>query len=121
MALGSAGSNRIRSAILQTILSVVDRGLSAQEAVDAPRLHFEADVVEAEPGIDPAALDALEERGLEGLALPREATSTSAECRPWRAIRRAGFPVEETRGGAGPRSWSSKTRNLRRAWRNGDV
>jgi gamma-glutamyltranspeptidase / glutathione hydrolase len=63
VALGSAGSNRIRSAILQTIVNVVDRGLSAQEAVDEPRLHFEADVVEAEPGVDPDALGALEDEG----------------------------------------------------------
>jgi gamma-glutamyltranspeptidase/glutathione hydrolase len=60
VALGSAGSNRIRSAILQTILGVVDDGLGAQEAVDRPRVHFEAGVVEAEPGVDDRGLDALE-------------------------------------------------------------
>ena len=37
LALGSAGSNRIRSAILQTIVGVVDHGLQAQDAVLAPR------------------------------------------------------------------------------------
>ncbi len=63
MALGSAGSNRIRSAILQTVLGVVDHGLSAQEAVDRPRLHVEGDVVEAELGVDGGALDRLEQRG----------------------------------------------------------
>jgi gamma-glutamyltranspeptidase / glutathione hydrolase len=63
VALGSAGSNRIRSAILQTILYVVDSGFGAQEAVDAPRVHFEGGVVEAEPGIDDAGLRALEEDG----------------------------------------------------------
>jgi gamma-glutamyltranspeptidase / glutathione hydrolase len=63
IALGSAGSNRIRSAILQTVLAVVDEGATAQEAVDRPRLHVEGDVVEAEPGIDPAALDELQRRG----------------------------------------------------------
>src|SRR5947209_2119191 len=63
VALGSAGSNRIRSAILQTILAVVDSHLGAQEAVDRPRLHYEQGVVEAEPGIDGAALDALERDG----------------------------------------------------------
>ena len=35
--LGSAGSNRIRSAILQVIVGVVDRGLGARDAVLAPR------------------------------------------------------------------------------------
>ena len=50
--LGSAGSNRIRSALLQTIVGVVDRGLRRREAVDAPRVHFENGVVYHEPGID---------------------------------------------------------------------
>ena len=63
VALGSAGSNRIRSAILQTILRVVDDGLPAQEAVSAPRIHYEGRLVEAEPGIDEAALQALERDG----------------------------------------------------------
>jgi gamma-glutamyltranspeptidase / glutathione hydrolase len=63
MALGSAGSNRIRSAILQTILATVDGGLGAAGAVEAPRVHFEGGVVEAEPGVDPDGLDALEREG----------------------------------------------------------
>jgi gamma-glutamyltranspeptidase/glutathione hydrolase len=63
VALGSAGSNRIRSAILQTILAVVEGGLGAQDAVEVPRVHFEGGVVEAEPGVDPAGLDALEAEG----------------------------------------------------------
>jgi gamma-glutamyltranspeptidase/glutathione hydrolase len=65
MALGSAGSNRIRSAIIQTILNVVDHGMEASDAVDRPRLHFEDGVVEAEPGVDPEALDAMERDGWE--------------------------------------------------------
>jgi gamma-glutamyltranspeptidase/glutathione hydrolase len=56
VALGSAGSNRIRSAILQTIVGVVDRRLDARAAVEAPRLHFEDGVVYAEPGIDLSGL-----------------------------------------------------------------
>jgi gamma-glutamyltranspeptidase/glutathione hydrolase len=57
VALGSAGSNRIRSAILQTIVGVVDHGLDARAAVEAPRLHFEDGVVYAEPGVDLTGLD----------------------------------------------------------------
>ncbi len=56
LVLGSAGSNRIRSALLQTIVGVVNRGLRAPEAVRAPRAHFEEGVVYAEPGIDVRAL-----------------------------------------------------------------
>jgi gamma-glutamyltranspeptidase/glutathione hydrolase len=63
MALGSAGSNRIRSAIVQTILNVIDFGLEAAQAVDLPRLHLERGVVEAEPGVDPRALESLERSG----------------------------------------------------------
>jgi gamma-glutamyltranspeptidase/glutathione hydrolase len=63
VALGSAGSNRIRSAVLQTMLNVIDHGLEAQAAVERPRIHFEDGVVEAEPGVDPAALEALERDG----------------------------------------------------------
>jgi gamma-glutamyltranspeptidase / glutathione hydrolase len=58
LVLGSAGSNRIRSAILQTIIRVIDDGLRAGEAVQAPRVHFEDGVVYAEPGIDTSALEA---------------------------------------------------------------
>jgi gamma-glutamyltranspeptidase/glutathione hydrolase len=58
LAVGSAGSNRIRSAILQTVLRCVDERMSAQDAVRAPRIHYEDGVVFAEPGIDVAALEA---------------------------------------------------------------
>jgi gamma-glutamyltranspeptidase/glutathione hydrolase len=61
--LGSAGSNRIRSAILQTILAVVDDGLDAQAAVEIDRLHCEEGAVEAEPGVDPEALARIERAG----------------------------------------------------------
>ncbi|MHB8240510.1 MAG: gamma-glutamyltransferase family protein [Solirubrobacteraceae bacterium] len=52
LVLGSAGSNRIRSALLQTIVAVVDRGMDVRAAVESPRVHFEDGVVFAEPGID---------------------------------------------------------------------
>jgi hypothetical protein len=65
LVLGSAGSNRIRSAILQVIVGVVDHGQRAHDAVLAPRAHFEDDVVYVEPGID---VDALRAAGREVLA-----------------------------------------------------
>ncbi len=58
LVLGSAGSNRIRSALLQTIVGVVDHGMSAAEAVGAPRVHYEEGVLYAEPGIPRRALAA---------------------------------------------------------------
>jgi len=57
LVLGSAGSNRIRSAILQTIVRVIDERMPAREAVEAPRVHFEDGVVYAEPGADTSALE----------------------------------------------------------------
>jgi gamma-glutamyltranspeptidase / glutathione hydrolase len=57
LVLGSAGSNRIRSAILQTVIRVVDDGLRAGDAVEGARVHFEDGVVYAEPGIDTSALE----------------------------------------------------------------
>jgi gamma-glutamyltranspeptidase/glutathione hydrolase len=70
LALGSAGSNRIRSAILQTVVRVVEQGMGPQEAIDAPRLHSEAGSVQAEPGIDEGALARIEARGVPVVRLP---------------------------------------------------
>jgi gamma-glutamyltranspeptidase / glutathione hydrolase len=56
LVLGSAGSNRIRSALLQTIVGVVDHGLGVREAVRAPRVHYENGVIYHEPGVDEHAL-----------------------------------------------------------------
>ncbi|HRY08033.1 MAG TPA: gamma-glutamyltransferase [Hyphomicrobiaceae bacterium] len=41
IALGSGGSNRIRTAILQVALNVIDRAMNLADAVNAPRLHLE--------------------------------------------------------------------------------
>jgi gamma-glutamyltranspeptidase/glutathione hydrolase len=59
LALGSAGSNRIRSAILQVICNVVDRGMGLAEAVEAPRLHWEDGVLYVEPGAEPTNLEGI--------------------------------------------------------------
>ena len=72
LALGSAGSNRIRSAILQTVVRAVEQGFPVAAAVEAPRLHFEQGVVQAEPGIDEAALARIEARGVPVAALARD-------------------------------------------------
>jgi gamma-glutamyltranspeptidase/glutathione hydrolase len=58
LVLGSAGSNRIRSAILQVIIAAVDRGLDVQAAIEAPRVHFEDGLTYVEPGVDAGALEA---------------------------------------------------------------
>jgi gamma-glutamyltranspeptidase/glutathione hydrolase len=64
LGVGSAGSNRIRSAILQTVVRAVEQGLPVAAAIEAPRLHFEHGLVQAEPGIDEEALARIAARGL---------------------------------------------------------
>jgi gamma-glutamyltranspeptidase / glutathione hydrolase len=51
MVVGSPGGPRIITATLETILNVIEYGMNAQEAVDAPRLHhqWQPDVLFAEP------------------------------------------------------------------------
>jgi len=62
--LGSGGSNRIRSAILQVATRLVDFGMDPAAAVAAPRLHVEGDLLSIEPGFDAAEEAALEGTGL---------------------------------------------------------
>jgi gamma-glutamyltranspeptidase/glutathione hydrolase len=61
--LGSAGSNRIRSAVLQTVLRMLLDGFGPAAAIEAPRVHFEAGTVQAEPGVDDTGLLRIEESG----------------------------------------------------------
>jgi gamma-glutamyltranspeptidase/glutathione hydrolase len=63
LSLGSAGSNRLRSAILQVVRYVVDCGMDVDEAVRAGRVHYEAETLHAEPGFNAESLDELERRG----------------------------------------------------------
>ncbi len=65
LTLGSAGSNRLRSAILQTVINVVDRGMPIEEAVNSGRAHVENEVVDLEPGIDVSEIRELERGGYE--------------------------------------------------------
>ena len=63
IAVGSAGSNRLRSAILQTVVSMVDGGMGAPEAVRRPRVHPEGDGVDVEGGVPEEAAQALAAAG----------------------------------------------------------
>jgi gamma-glutamyltranspeptidase/glutathione hydrolase len=63
LVVGSAGSLRLRNAILQTIVNVVGHGLPVDEAVARPRIHVEEPYVHCEGGADPAQLDRLEQLG----------------------------------------------------------
>jgi gamma-glutamyltranspeptidase/glutathione hydrolase len=60
IALGAAGSARIRSALLQVISHVLDGRLSLQEAIEQPRIHVDGDTLHVETfGRTPAEIEAL--------------------------------------------------------------
>ncbi len=59
IALGSGGSNRIRTAILQVISNILDFQMSAHAAVDSPRVHWERNIFNIEPGFPEAEGEAL--------------------------------------------------------------
>jgi gamma-glutamyltranspeptidase/glutathione hydrolase len=65
MAVGAPGGSRIISSVLQVILNVVDFGMNAQDAVDAPRIHhqWQPDKLYLEPGISPDTVAILKSRG----------------------------------------------------------
>jgi gamma-glutamyltranspeptidase/glutathione hydrolase len=63
LVVGSAGSIRLRAAILQIVVNVVEHGLSAFEAIEAPRVHLEGDRLQLEGGIEADVADRLEEEG----------------------------------------------------------
>ncbi len=50
VALGSPGASRIPTAILQTLVNILDFGMSVEEAVLAPRFHAEGDLYAFEDG-----------------------------------------------------------------------
>jgi gamma-glutamyltranspeptidase/glutathione hydrolase len=65
LVVGSAGSVRLRGAIMQVIESVVGHGLDVAAAIDAPRVHVEDQLVHCEGGFDERELDHLEAAGFE--------------------------------------------------------
>jgi gamma-glutamyltranspeptidase/glutathione hydrolase len=63
LVIGSSGSNRLRSAIMQVAINVLDHRMSAGDAVDHPRVHVEGDRLDCEGGIEEAELELLERWG----------------------------------------------------------
>jgi gamma-glutamyltranspeptidase / glutathione hydrolase len=64
LAIGAAGGTRLRTALVGVMAAILDEGVEPQEAVDRPRAHVAAGVVNAEPGVDEDALARLEAGGL---------------------------------------------------------
>jgi gamma-glutamyltranspeptidase/glutathione hydrolase len=63
LAIGAAGGTRLRSALVSVAAGILDEGLAPQEAIDRPRAHVAAGVVNVEPGVDEDAIAQLEASG----------------------------------------------------------
>lgn len=59
LVVGSAGSLRLRGAILQIVVNVVGHGLGVEEAIVRPRVHLDGDHLHCEGGNDPAEIERL--------------------------------------------------------------
>jgi gamma-glutamyltranspeptidase / glutathione hydrolase len=99
LVVGSAGSARLRGAILQVVANVVGRGMDVAEAVDAPRIHVEEGVAHCE---DAEVADRLESEGREVVRFRRRnlyfGGVSAVEVRADGSLAAAGDP---RRGGAG--------------------
>jgi gamma-glutamyltranspeptidase/glutathione hydrolase len=63
LVVGSAGSARLRGAIMQIVVNVLEHGMPVDEAIAAPRVHVDEPHVHCEGGHDPTELDRLESMG----------------------------------------------------------
>ena len=59
LVLGSGGSKRIRTAILQVLINVIDFGMDIDTAVLSPRIHWDGEVLQMEPGFPAASVERL--------------------------------------------------------------
>ncbi len=59
---GSAGSNRIRSAVIRVVCNVLCNKMGVEEATTSPRIHFEGNILHLEPGIPEEDLAEIVER-----------------------------------------------------------
>jgi gamma-glutamyltranspeptidase/glutathione hydrolase len=57
--LGSGGSKRIRTAILQVLVNVIDYACPLKDSVEKPRVHIDDGIVQAEPEIPANVIDNL--------------------------------------------------------------
>jgi gamma-glutamyltranspeptidase/glutathione hydrolase len=63
LVVGSAGSLRLRGAVMQIVVNVVAHDLPVEDAIERPRVHLEGEDLHCEGGHDPAELDELEQQG----------------------------------------------------------
>ena len=60
LAIGSAGGTRLRTALVGVLGAILGEGIEPQAAVDRPRFHPAASLLNAEPGLDEEWLSSLE-------------------------------------------------------------
>ncbi len=60
LVLGSSGSNRIRSALIQTIINHLIYKQNISDAITNPRIHFEGNTVYIEPGYSDNVINVIE-------------------------------------------------------------
>lgn len=61
--IGAPGGTKIVNGILQVLVNVIDHDMSAVEAVSAPRIDFQGDVVQVEGRVPRAVSEGLEKQG----------------------------------------------------------
>jgi gamma-glutamyltranspeptidase/glutathione hydrolase len=102
LVVGSAGSARLRGAIMQIVVNVLQHGLGVTDAIEAPRIHVDEPHVHCEGGHEPAELDRLAERGYDLVRWRRRnlffGGAAAVEVLPDGTASAAGDP---RRGGAG--------------------
>jgi gamma-glutamyltranspeptidase/glutathione hydrolase len=102
LVVGSSGSVRIRSAVTQVLTRALDGHLTLREAVEAPRIHPEGELLDCEGGIPSEVLDALEAAGEQVVRWPDRnlyfGGAQAVAAHPGGRLEAAGDP---RRGGAG--------------------
>ena len=61
LALGTGGSRRIRSSLFMVVSNIVDFSMHLAEAVQAPRMNWDGQALQIEPGFDAAAVQELQQ------------------------------------------------------------
>jgi gamma-glutamyltranspeptidase/glutathione hydrolase len=60
IALGTGGSNRIKTAMFQVIWQIINENKTLDQAINHPRFHYEKDIIDIEKGIARSVIEQLE-------------------------------------------------------------
>jgi gamma-glutamyltranspeptidase/glutathione hydrolase len=102
LVVGSAGSVRLRGAIMQVIANVLEHGFGVAEAIDFPRVHVDEPHVHCEGGFDESELARVEAAGYDVIRWRRRnlffGGTNAVEVLPGGVLAAAG---DARRGGSG--------------------